>query len=137
MIRSVTRFDNLVARYNVLKVNFYRMSGMREKKMAQVKEKIESMGGSGAGQTKARVDRNTMELSNSDMQQDHLETFYARYVELKTIHEGLVTLSYEDFNQKISGKLNSVKLGGTGKGLQLRLVEEDGKVKIKTKVVKE
>ncbi|NOY23819.1 MAG: hypothetical protein GXO70_09975 [Acidobacteria bacterium] len=142
------RFENLMARYNVLRINFYRMAGIREKNKEKVRELM-------AGSTPDRLnekpadslpkhaskpvspeDKNALRLTSPNNQEGELEEFYGRYVEMKTIYEGMVSLSYEDFVQRVSTRLEKAKNSGKGKGLECKLVEEDGRVKIKSKVVK-
>lgn len=142
------RFENLVASFNVLKINFYRMSGIREKNKEKVKEMMAGVlkdrdakspitsASNGATEPVSPVEKNGLRLSRPKNQEDELETFYGRYVEMKTIYEGMVTLSYDDFVQRVSDRLEKAKLSGKGKELQCRLVEENGVVKIKSKVVK-
>ncbi|MCK5879560.1 MAG: hypothetical protein KAH24_07265 [Holophagae bacterium] len=142
------RFENLVARYNVLKINFYRMSGIREKNKEKVKELLagiaagrsteELSSSSSKGRTGpvSAAEKNGLRLSRPDNQEGELEEFYGRYVEMKTIYEGMVTLSYDDFVQRVTDRLEKVKSSGRGKELECKLVEENGKVKIKSKVVK-
>ncbi len=142
------RFENLVARYNVLKINFYRMAGIREKNKEKVRE---LMAGSTPGRLNEKPadsltkhvskpvspeDKNALRLTSPNSQERELEEFYGRYVEMKTIYEGMVTLSYEDFVQRVSTRLKKAKNSGNGKWLECKLVEEDGRVKIKSKVVK-
>lgn len=145
---SKFRFENLVASYNVLKINFYRMSGIREKNKEKVKELLagitsagsnEELNPSSAKRTTGPVskeEKDALRLSRPDDQEGELEKFYGRYVEMKTIYEGIVTLSYEDFVQRVSDRLEKAKESGRGKELECKLVEENGKVKIKSKVVK-
>lgn len=133
------RFENLLARYNVMRINFGRLAGLQEKKLDQVKERLglkeDGMPGRGNAGGGAET-RNSLQLSDPDLQGTDMEQFYSRYVEMKTIHEGMVTLSFDEFSRKLTGRMERVKLEGKGKEIQVRLVEEDGKVKIKTKVVK-
>ncbi len=142
------RFENLVARFNVLKINFYRMAGIREKNKEKVREMLAKIEGkkdntkqspSPAKKSEKQVsatDKHALRLSRPGSQEGELEAFYGRYVELKTIHEGMVTLSYDDFVQRVSDRLEKAKTSGRGKELECKLVEENGKVKIKSKVVK-
>lgn len=133
------RFDNLLARYNVMRINFGRLAGIKEKKLNEVKERLglKEEGLPAGGSTGAGRERmNALQLSDPDLQGTDMERFYSRYVEMKTIHEGMVTLSYDEFSRKLTGRVERVKLEGKGREIQVRLVEEDGKVKIKTKVVK-
>ncbi len=145
---SKFKFENLVARYNILKINFYRMSGIREKNKEKVKELVfgvsskQDVAKQTSPETK-KTERKTgsksryaLKLSRPGTQEKELEEFYSRYVEMKTIYEGMVTLSYEDFVDKVSNRLEKAKKSGRGKELECKLVEENGKVKIKSKVVK-
>jgi len=146
---SKFRFENLIATFNVLKINFYRMSGIREKNKEKVKELLSGMASDRSAQTPAastpgrsskpisQEDRKELRLSSPTSQENDLETFYGQYVEMKTIHEGMVTLSYDDFVQRVSDRLEKAKQSGQGKELECRVVEENGVVKIKSKVVKE
>jgi len=146
---SKFRFENLIATFNVLKINFYRMSGIREKNKEKVKELLSGMASDRSAQTPAastpgrsskpisQENRKELRLSSPTSQENDLETFYGQYVEMKTIHEGMVTLSYDDFVQRVSDRLEKAKQSGQGKELECRVVEENGVVKIKSKVVKE
>ncbi len=143
------RFENLVASFNVLKINFYRMSGIREKNKEKVREMMagvledraaESPATSASNQASGSIpsqNNRELRLSSSKGQENELENFYGRYVEMKTIYEGMVTLSYDDFVQRVTDRLEKAKQSGKGKELQCRLVEENGVVKIKSKVIKE
>ncbi len=135
------RFDNLLARYNVMRINFNRMAGVRDKKLADIKERlgmptVPEPADISEKRKAAAGDRSTLNLRNAGEQTGDLENFYARYVEMKTMREGLVTMSYEDFTTKVVGRVERIQMEGRGKTVQLRLVDEDGKIKIKTKVVK-
>ena len=135
------RFDNLLARYNVMRINFNRMAGIREKKLANVRDRL-GIGIGAGGEPSAddprskSPDSSTLDLNDSRKQGQELEAFYAEYVHMKTMKEGLVTMSYEDFTSKVVGRVERIQLEGKGKTVQLRLVDEDGKIKIKTKVKK-
>jgi hypothetical protein len=145
---SKFRFENLIASFNVLKINFYRMSGIREKNKEKVKELLSGMASDQSARTPSDspskratepaspVEKNGLRLSRPKNQEDELETFYGRYVEMKTIYEGMVTLSYDDFVERVSDRLEKAQKSGQGKELECRLVEENGIVKIKSKVVK-
>ena len=50
---SKFRFENLIATFNVLKINFYRMSGIREKNKEKVKELLSGMASDRSAQTPA------------------------------------------------------------------------------------
>ena len=142
------RFENLVASFNVLKINFYRMSGIREKNKEKVREMMAGVVEDRAAESPATsaskratepvspVKKRGLRLSHPKNQEEELETFYGRYVEMKTIYEGMVTLSYDDFVERVSNRLEKAQKSGQGKELQCRLVEENGVVKIKSKVVK-
>jgi len=136
------RFENLTARYNVMRINFNRMAGIQEKKLARVKERLGMEGErtpAPEGTSPVEAGRSPAEVIRMKQEGGHekeLETFYSRYVELKTLHEGLVTLSFEEFERKISARRNQARKQGKAGELELKLVEEDGKVKIKTKVIK-
>ncbi len=147
---SKFRFENLVARFNILKINFHRMSGIREKNKEKVRSMLSGNGGTGniaespgklsdspvTETSSGRKNRTALKLSQPDNQEKELEKFYERYVEMKTIYEGMVTLSYDDFVHRVSDRLEKAKKSGKGKELECKLVEENGKVRIKSKVVK-
>ncbi|NOZ12390.1 MAG: hypothetical protein GXO69_01935 [Acidobacteria bacterium] len=147
---SKFRFENLVARFNILKINFHRMSGIREKNKEKVKDMLfgkgrDSLTGgknlqqaspASGGNISGKKAGNAFRLFQPESQENDLEKFYERYVEMKTIYEGMVTLSYDDFVSRVSDRLEKAKKSGRGKELECKLVEENGKVKIKSKVVK-
>jgi len=131
------KFENLTARVNVMKINFGRMMKDRDKKLDSVKKKLGLKSTSQPASQPKTKEVNTLVVNDLNASgKSGLKSFFHEYTSLSEANNKQVKLNFSQFARKIEKRVDKIKAEGTGKGLQLRIVQENGEIKIKTKAVK-
>jgi len=132
------RFENLTARVNVMKINFGRMMQGRDKKLDNIKKKLGLKTFNVAKSQKKNPDINTLVLDNDLLAKNNtgLKNFFDEYTSLSEATNRQVKLDFNQFAKKIEKRVEKMHFEGKGASLQLRIVQENGEIKIKTKAVK-
>ncbi len=134
------RFENLLARYNVQRINFNRMKDVQEKKYEELKNKglitVPLQDAKSENESVISKDKKVI-ISDIVSEEKKLKNLYNDY---KTRLEGKnkqVKVSYEIFKKKVFERFKMIKEKNKDAKLQIRMVEENNNIKIKTKVVKD
>ncbi len=134
------RFENLLARYNVQRINFNRMKDVQEKKYEELKNKglitVPLQDAKSENESVISKDKKVI-ISDIVSEEKKLKNLYNDY---KTRLEGKnkqVKVSYEVFKRKVFERFKMIKEKNKNAKLQIRMVEENNNIKIKTKVVKD
>ena len=133
------RFENLLARYNVQRINFNRMKDFQEKKYEELKEKgiITVPLREAKEQNSQSVNKeNKVVISDLKNEEQKLKSLYEDYRKRLERKNKEVKVPYEVFKKKLYDRFQLVKEKHKNARLQIRVVEENNNVKIKTKVVK-
>ena len=136
------RFENLLARYNVQKINFNRMKDFQEKKYEKLKEKgLITVPLVDAKEENKSVVSNGREekviINDLISEENKLKRLYNEYKNRLEARNKSVNIPYEVFKKKVFDRFKMIKEKNKNAKLQLRMVEENNNVKIKTKVVKD
>ncbi len=148
MLRKVTfkkysqkfRFENLIARYNVQKINFNRLMDVQEKKYEELKEKgLITVPLKDAKEENKQVQSIEKKVIIKDLisEERKLKELYDDYRRTLKKKNRDINVPYEIFKKKIYDRFNMVKRKHKNASLQIRMVEEKDRVKIKTRVVKD
>ncbi len=134
------RFENLLARYNVQRINFNRMKDVQEKKYEELKNKglitVPLQDAKSENESVISREKRVI-ISDIVSEEKKLKNLYNDY---KTRLEGKnkqVKVSYEIFKKKVFERFKMIKEKNKDAKLQIRMVEENNNIKIKTKVVKD
>lgn len=132
------RFENLTARVNVMKINFNRLMKGRDKKLDAIKKKL-GLKQTGVEKPKPKtkeVGAIVVGESSKVVGNKNLQNFFNEYKTLSEANNHVVKLNYDQFAKKIEKKVGKMNSEGKKHSLQLRIVQENGEIKIKTKAVK-
>ncbi len=133
------RFENLLARYNVQRINFNRMKDFQEKKYEELKEKgIITVPLQEAKEQNAQSVNKENKVVISDLKREErkLKSLYEDYRKRLESKNKEVKVPYEVFKKKLYDRFQLIREKHKNAKLQIRVVEENNNVKIKTKVVK-
>ena len=133
------RFENLLARYNVQRINFNRMKDFQEKKYEELKEKgIITVPLQEAKEQNAQSvnKENKVVISDLKREEQKLKSLYEDYRKRLESKNKEVKVPYEVFKKKLYDRFQLIREKHKNARLQIRVVEENNNVKIKTKVVK-
>ena len=135
------RFENLLARYNVQRINFNRLRDVQEKKYEELKEKgLITVPIVDAKEENKSVmpDREKKVVINDLISEENkLKKIYDEYKNRLEARNKSVNVPYEVFKKKVFDRFKMIKEKNRNAKLQIRMVEENNNVKIKTKVVKD
>ncbi len=135
------RFENLLARYNVQRINFNRLRDVQEKKYEELKEKgLITVPIVDAKEENKSVmpDREKKVVINDLISEENkLKKIYDEYKSRLEARNKSVNVPYEVFKKKVFDRFKMIKEKNRNAKLQIRMVEENNNVKIKTKVVKD
>ncbi|BBB32767.1 hypothetical protein TTHT_1249 [Thermotomaculum hydrothermale] len=134
------RFENLLARYNVQKINFNRLKDFQEKKYQKLKEEglitVPLVDAKEENRTVVPQEEKVV-IGDIKSEEQKLQKIYNDYKIKLESQKKQVNVPYEVFKKKIYDRFQMIKEKNRNAKLQIRLVEENDKVKIKTKVVKD
>ncbi len=148
MLRKVTfkkysqkfRFENLLARYNVQRINYNRLLDVQEKKYEEMRQKglitVPLSEAKGENKKSSSVDEKVV-IRDIISEEEKLKRIYNDYTRKLSERNQNVKVPYEVFKKKIYDRFQHVKQKHKQAKLQVRMVEENNRVKIKTKVVKD
>lgn len=132
------RFENLTARVNVMKINFGRLMKGKDQKLDNIKKKLGLKRETVLPDKKKEKEVNTFVINDDKSIEKNkgLESFFNEYKALSEANNHQVKLNYDQFANKIEKRVFKMMAEGNENSLQLRIVQEDGEIKIKTKAVK-
>jgi len=134
------RFENLLARYNVQRINFNRLLDVQEKKYEEMRQKglitVPLNEAKGENKKSSSVDEKVV-IRDIISEEEKLKRIYNEYTQKLSERKQDVKVPYEVFKKKIYDRFQHVKQKHKEAKLQVRMVEENNRVKIKTKVVKD
>ncbi len=134
------RFENLLARYNVQRINYNRMRDVQEKKYEELKEKgVITVPLQDAKEINKGVMQKEEKVVIKDIasEEKKLKKIYTEYKNRLESQHKQVKVPYEVFKKKVFDRFKMIQEKHRNARLQIRMVEENNNVKIKTKVVKD
>ncbi len=135
------RFENLLARYNVQRINFNRLKDFQEKKYEELKEKglitVPIVDARDENKSVIPDKENKVVISDLISEENKLKKIYDEYKNRLEARNKSVNVPYEVFKKKVFDRFKMIKEKNKNAKLQIRMVEENNNVKIKTKVVKD
>ncbi len=135
------RFENLVARYNVQKINFNRMLAAQEKKYEELKKKglitVPLEDAKKVNEELKRDNETKVVIRDLHSEEEKLKRLYQSYKSGMERLNKEVKVPYEVFKKKVFDRFSMVKQKHKNAMLQIRMVKEQNNIKIKTKVVKD
>ncbi len=134
------RFENLLARYNVQRINFNRMKDLQEKKYEELKQKgiIKIPIQDAKDENRAVVSKEEkVVIADLISEENKLRKIYNEYKNRLEARNKSLKIPYDVFKKKVFDRFKMIKEKNKNAKLQIRMVEENNNVKIKTKVVKD
>ncbi len=134
------RFENLLARYNVQRINFNRMKDLQEKKYEELKQKgiIKIPIQDAKDENRAVVSKEEkVVIADLISEENKLRKIYNEYKNRLEARNKSLKVPYDVFKKKVFDRFKMIKEKNKNAKLQIRMVEENNNVKIKTKVVKD